>query len=120
MPRGIPKPKRYVPNSVPAIRRWVQASISFSLMSYGVYGLWIDDISMPTKRGMLHFHGFEAIILFLCIVCFAAHFFAIVVDHFDKRDNEIRYRSFENWIAFVGWCFGLISIIVLMVKHAYS
>lgn len=102
--------KKYVPNEVPLKERWFNLLSSVVLLSYGTYGVWINDLYIPAKRGGgVHLHDLPAWVMF------AAFFSAVVVmiseciDHYDRRNNEIRYQWFARVVKLVGWGFFCLS-----------
>ena len=107
----------YEPNHIPAFQRWFYGLGSLAILAYGMFGLWVDDIFLPGKRSKgMHFHGLEAWFLFGAIVCVAAGGFSVIVDHFDRRDNELNYRRFAKVTTFFGWSLFIISICIPFVR----
>ena len=46
------------------------------------------------------------------VLCGMAVLLAVVVDHYDRRDNEAAYRRFSEWAAV--WAWGLFLLALLM------
>ncbi len=52
------EPAAYTPNHIPFGTRVFYLLVGLALLAYGSYGLWIDDIFLPAKRGPgTHMHG---------------------------------------------------------------
>ncbi len=85
------------PNHIPEGERWWNGFLSFLLLSYGTYGLSVDDIYLPGRRGPgMHFHGVAAWLVYGAMVTAAANLISVIVDHYDKRNNETNYRLFAR------------------------
>lgn len=97
-------PAPYTPNHIPAGQRWLYGVLSAAAIAYGSYGIWWDDIFIPGKRSSgIHFHGLAAWLVFAGILCLAANFLSVIIDHFDTRNNETNYRLFARVTAWAGW-----------------
>jgi len=109
----------YNPNHIPAGERMVNAMLSSALLLYGITGLIIDDLYIPGKRRLgMHFHGEPILILFIAFLCAAANMMSVVVDHYDKRNNEIDYKRFARTSQVAGWTFFILAVILdLFVFH---
>ena len=109
------KEGNYIPNEIPLKNRVTNALLSLSIILYGSYGLYIDELWVPVaKRTSIVLSGVSALLMFIAILCAAVMFIAEVVDHYDKRDNEHTYYKvalyFKN-IAYV--VFGIAVIVGL-------
>ena len=101
------------PNKIPRSKQIFYLILSSTLIVYAVYGLSINDVYIPGKRGSgQHFHGVSAWFVAGAILSAAANLISVVVDHFDRRNNEIQYANFAafcEWLAAVlfvmGWIF---------------
>jgi hypothetical protein len=90
------------PNKIPRSTRIVYLFVSSVLIVYAAHGLSIDDIYIPGHRGSTgaHYHGLSAWFMACAIFSAAANMISVLVDHFDRRNNEIKYAHFA---AFCGW-----------------
>lgn len=71
---------------------------------YSVWGLAIDDIYIPGKRGGgIHFQGASAIMMGAAIILAAITFLIEIVDHYDRRNNEHWYENFSCAAIIIGW-----------------
>lgn len=107
------KSKYFSPNEISAFDRGLNTFLSILLLLYGIIGLLVDDIYLPGKhtRG-IHFHGTPAIIAFAGFMCFVLYLLTIVIDHYDRRNNERRYVQFRKFIRFMGYTLLLVAIFV--------
>ncbi len=95
--------KDYTPNQIPLQTRILRTLGSVALLAYGILGVVIDDLVIPGKRSSMHLHGLSAWLMALAIACAAVTLFAVVVDHYDRRNNESVYRRLERWAGKLGW-----------------
>src|SRR4051812_48569937 len=102
---------QYSPNRIPASTRAWNAVLSIVLIVYGAYGLYVDDLFIPSKRGGLYFHQEAAWVMYAAMICAALNLLSIVVDHYDERDNENNYRLFAKVTQIAGWIFFATAII---------
>lgn len=99
---------RYVPNEIPFKERVCHIILSILLIAYGTYGVLVNDLYIPGKRRGIHLHDVPAWIMYGAIICACMVLFAVVIDHYDRRDNEKHYRMFASVGEYVGWsCFGV-------------
>lgn len=93
----------YRANYVELDTRAVCLAGSALLICYAVASIIYDDffIWLPGRRstGYVHLHGIP--VWFACAAVLSAclSMLSIVVDHYDTRDNEIKYRRFAK-VAF--------------------
>jgi MFS family permease len=94
----------YSPNRIDLSTRVFHVLSSLGLLAYGAFGLWIDDLYVPGKRGKgIHFHGIAAVTMFFAMLSACVVLCSVVVDHYDRRDNESAYRRVATYGEFVGW-----------------
>lgn len=110
---------KYVPNIIPLGKRIWNILSSLFLLAYGAYGLWIGDIYIPGKRGSgTHLHGLAAWAMYAAFIAACLAMLSIIVDHFDKRDNEARYKYFADKCNTVGLVLIFVSFaIAIIAKH---
>lgn len=83
---------QYIPNEIPAMTRLFNIIVSFGIIAYGSYGLYINELYVPMRRGAsMTLSGTPAVVMFLAIVCATTMMATEVIDHYDKRDNEHSY-----------------------------
>jgi hypothetical protein len=93
----------YTPNHIPRSERGWNTFLSLLLVAYGTFGVWVDDIAIPGKRNVTHFHGVSAWLLYLAMLCGAANLMSVVVDHYDTRNNVHNYKLFARVTQVLGW-----------------
>lgn len=108
----------YVPNVIAPETRLKDLAISGFLLIYGTLGIAIDDLYIPGKRSKgLHYHGEPAWIVFGAMLLCIAAMLSEVVDHYDRRNNEHKYK----WFAKVcqGAALGLFILALLLDMIVY-
>jgi hypothetical protein len=82
----------HTPNHIPASVRIWNTFISVFLLVYGTFGIYTDDLYIPGRRTSgVHFHGEPAFFVYAAMVCAILNLISVVVDHYDKRNNEKNY-----------------------------
>ena len=110
---------RYIPNQVPLRERTVHIVLSLFLVAYGGYGLWVDDLYIPGKRSNgLHLQGAPAWMMYGAMICACVVLISLVVDHYDRRDNERRYRAISAAGEVLGWSLFGVSLFLGLVSKA--
>ncbi|KAB2901619.1 MAG: hypothetical protein F9K31_01255 [Dokdonella sp.] len=105
--------RRYTPNHIPKSERTTNIIFSVFLFAYGSYGVYINDLVVPGKRSSsVHLHDVPAWIMYGAIICACAVMLSVVVDHYDRRNNETNYRWFANIAKYVGWTLFVLSLIL--------
>lgn len=107
------------PNHIPYSERIVCVILSSILLIYGILGWVIDDLYLPGKRSRgIHLHGGSLWIMLGAFVCAAANLLSVVVDHYDKRNNETNYKLFAQVTKISGWVlFGIALLADLFFFH---
>lgn len=94
----------YIPNVIPEEERRANIIFSVLLFAYGSYGVWVNDLYIPGKRSRgVHLHDVPAWIMYAAMICACVVMLSVVVDHYDRRNNERHYRTFAEAGKFVGW-----------------
>ena len=76
------------------------------LLTYGTYGLYMNDILIPGRRGaVMHLSGIPAWLVYIAMLFAAANMLAVVIDHYDKRNNERAYLHIVVSSQWLGWIF---------------
>lgn len=103
----------YSPNHIPRAERLKNVLMSGALLAYGTFGLWIDDLFLPSKRGSgLHLHGLPVWVMYLAMILASANLLAVVVDHYDQRNNEHNYRRFAKLTQILGWAAFALALVL--------
>jgi len=102
------------PNQIPKRERNIKIGLSLFLLAYGGLGVAFDDLFVPGRRTRgAHFHGQEAWLMYGAMICAALVLLSVVVDHYDRRNNEGQYRTFARIFQILGWT---LFATALMVK----
>jgi hypothetical protein len=112
--------KPYSPNHIP-VRKRREYILFACLVSVVVsYSLYNDDFYFSTRRMRtgVHFHGFSAWLMSAAFVCMALNMLAVVFDHYDKRDNEIKYRQFARATLIFGLMFFIAAFAIAYIGHS--
>lgn len=124
-PSGLPEPKPpklhqfpvlddppicadedHVPNHFSVRERIGNLVLALTLLAYGLLSLSIDDMYLPGKyTSGIHLHGAAAWLMFGALLSSAAVLIALVIDHYDRRNNERRYVWFKRGASVAGWSF---------------
>ena len=80
--------------------------VSTLFIGYAVYGLLVNDTSLPSKRGMVQLHGWCVWSFFLAAVC-AALFFTSATG---GRIPGYRLQVFRRIMFVSGWFFFILSV----------
>ena len=113
----------YRPNRVPPKERFIFIVLSLFLIVYGSYGVLTDDLYIPTSgrrrysstprpNSGMHLHGPAAWCIYLAILCAVACMISMVVDHYDERDNEIKYKQFAQITQLLAVAFMVLGVIL--------
>ena len=107
----------HTPNHIPAGDRAWYVIFSLLLLAYGSYGVWVNDIYVPGKRSKgIHLHDVPAWIMYGAIICACLVMLSVVVDHYDRRNNETDYKLFATTFKFLGWCFFGLSLVMAVIR----
>lgn len=94
------------PNFFSVRERITNTLLATALLAYGAFGIYIDDLYIPGKQSRgVHLHGTSAWLMYAAFVCAAAVLFSLVVDHYDRRQNEHHYDRFKKVATMAGWSF---------------
>lgn len=108
---------RYIPNSIPAKERVNHIIFSLLIFAYGGYGIWVNDLYVPGRRSRgVHLHDGPAWLMFGAIVCACVVMLSIVLDHYDRRNNERHYRAISGAVGTLGWVLFGVSLLWGILK----
>jgi hypothetical protein len=104
------------PNKIPWQTRLYYMIASPVLLLYGTFGLIYDDIYIPGKRSRgIHFHGYTAIIVYFVFLFAISNMVSVIIDHFDKRDNEINYKYFAKVTSGIALALFVVAFVVQII-----
>lgn len=108
----------YVPNHIPSGARLGLVLSSLFLLAYGAYGVWVNDLYLPGRRGGIHLHDAAAWTMFGAITCGCIVMLLVIIDHYDRRENELNYWRATRFLRGLGWTCFVLSLIVGAVLDA--
>ena len=93
--------------------------LSLVLIGYGLVSAFHDDLYIPGKRSRgMHLHGEPMWVMLGFFFCASCNPITVVLDHYDRRDNERHYRTFARFTQVLGWSlFGLAIVLDIFVFH---
>lgn len=111
--KALPDPKQWTgPNSIKPSTRIQHGLASCALLAYAVYAVWIDDFFIPAKGGGgIHLHGLSAWLMFGAVCCAVVNLVSVVIDHYDRRNNELSYAHVAAATQWLGWTFFLAALV---------
>jgi hypothetical protein len=111
---------QFTSNHIKWTTRLYYSIASVSLFSYGAYGIYINDLFLPARGGGgTHFQDGPAYVLFGAIICGCLYMISVVIDHYDKRDNEDNYHDFGMIMKYLGIAL-LFAAIALKFKDLWN
>ena len=108
--------ERYRPNVVSLGERIFNSLIGVVLLIYGLAGLLTSHLNLNGRRVRIaELDGSPALLMASAFILGAVVLFTIVIDHYDKRNNERYYRIFR-WIATrLSWCLAASALIFHLI-----
>lgn len=107
----------FSPNHIPIKQRAINTLSSAFLLAYGGYGIWVNDFYIPGKRSKgLHLHDVPAWVMYGAFICACLVMLSVVVDHYDRRNNETNYKIFAAVFRFLGWFFFGLSLVLAISR----
>lgn len=111
---------KFIPNFIPKKERLKNSLIAVFLLLYGGYGVATDSLLFPARGGALELYGVPAWLMYIALIFASLNLLAVVLDHYDKRDNESKYKSFNKFSKVMAWIFCIISMILAVGQHAHN
>lgn len=110
--------QHHTPNHIPASKRFIYVLFSLFLLGYGGCGLWANDLEIPGRHGriVMRLHGVPAWIMYGAFICACVVMLSVVVDHYDKRNNETQYKNLADLFRILGCCFVGLSLVVAALQ----
>ncbi len=115
--RNVDREGNYIPNIVPLKDRIQHLIIALIFIVIGIYGMFNNglNISGMQVEGM-QFEGDTKWIVYVSLITGCLSSLSIVIDHYDKRDNEMKYYAFNKSINYLGTAI----VIGIFVRQLYS
>ena len=109
--------KRYIPNRIPIKQRLALIFLSLLFLFYGIWGIYRNDLAVPLSkrsRAVFHLHGFFMYIGLIGLIFFSTLCISVIVDHYDKRNNEEKYILLQKWLGEKAFVF-FVSAAILQI-----
>lgn len=115
-PGAKPRSEVFAPNKVPRAERWFNALLAVFLLCYGAIGFYSNSMSVGGRgRTWVLLREGPAWLMSAAMVVGALVLVSVVVDHYDRRNNETIYQAFK-WVAVrIGWSLAAASLL----SHLY-
>ena len=106
----------HTPNHIPRSERIINVLYASVIIGLGAVGLTTGSLLLPGKRTStangVALQGLSAWIMYAAMLCAAAVLLSVVVDHYDRRNNEVNYRRFAQIGKVLGWFLCFLSLAV--------
>jgi len=111
---------RYTPNHISLDKRAAYLVVSSAIIIYAVASLIQDDfyVWFPGKRGRHiseHLHGAAAWLAAGATFAAASNLLAVVVDHYDRRNNERNYRAYARF----SFLLAVALLVLAFIAHGF-
>lgn len=101
---GAGEGAEFKPNRIPLVERLGSVLLILVIGAYTLWSLGRNDFPVKIAKGPpAHLHGIAAWLMAGAAFSAVAVLISVLVDHYDKRDNEISYRQFVRVGSVVGW-----------------
>lgn len=108
----------YIANEIPLKERVFSLIIALGLLLYGLHGLYTGEIYIPSRsRGGIYLYDESVWIMFAALICGTGVFLSIILDHYDKRDNEHIYFKRGQMLKNVGLMLFCVAVTWEIVTH---
>jgi hypothetical protein len=108
--------QRYQPNEVPRAERVFNVVLGLFLLTYGTAGLLNHSLKFSSRgRVLLWLKNGPAWLMALAFILGSLVLLSVVLDHYDRRNNEHHYRTFRHMATRLGWC----AAAAALVSHLY-
>jgi hypothetical protein len=119
-PTSMVEPGEYVPNHIPLRERVFYTTGAVALFAYGLHGLRVNDLILPLfgrRRGLrlIHLQGAPALIVWVAMFMVCLGLLSVVIDHYDRRNNQERYDEFLFLAIMAAIVIGFLGLLVNMV-----
>jgi hypothetical protein len=114
------KPMPYRPNIVGIEIRLMNGITAAALIGYACYSVAKNHFYIPTKRGGLVFYDESAWMTFAVFCIAGVNLLVEVLDHYDKRNNEVYYKVFRRFTRYLFWLMLVLSLVLdAVVFHKF-
>jgi hypothetical protein len=110
---GVDIDGNYIPNRVSVFTRIRNLILSSLIMVYGIIGLINDDLNVKLSKSRIHHvHGTAAIVAVIGYMFGLCGLISVIIDHYDKRNNEHFYKRILRSASVIAFCLLVISVIL--------
>lgn len=107
----------YEPNVVPWTTRVAYALLAITFLAYGWVGLLVGEIWIPGRRTSgITLTGTSVWIAVAAIAVGSAGLLSVILDHYDRRNNEQRYKRLQQVSRVLSLCL----LVVAVLWHAHD
>jgi len=112
-PLPIDEGKPWRPNSVSLSERIFNLTLAIALLAQGVLGVYFAEVRLtpPKQRGAILLKEGPAWLMAAAMIVGALVLVSVVVDHYDRRQNERSYKIFRWLCVRLGLCLFVASLI---------
>lgn len=105
------------PNSVPLSDRVFNLVLALALLAQGFLGFYLGRLALspPKQKTAIVFREGAAWLMAAAMVVGALVLISVIVDHYDRRNNESSYKLFKWLSVHLGVCLFAASL----VAHVY-
>lgn len=110
------KKSEYKPNALPRGERVWNLCMSVLLLAYGSAGIYTARMNIRSRgRVLVALQEGPAWLMGAAAICGALVLLSLVLDHYDRRNNEHHYQAFK-WIAVrIGWALFVAALIAHLI-----
>ena len=98
----------------PLTSGWLRPSLiglAVLLVTYGAYGLFVNDLYLPGKRSPgTHYHGVAAFLIFMMLVSLATWIITFALGRTDSLGKQPANKRILKWLAGAGIVFMIAGI----------
>lgn len=102
----------YVPNKISKSKLVWNILLSGSLLVYGTVGIYLDDMLIFGKGRDTHFHAETAWLIYVAMIFASLNMLSVVADHYDQRNNELKYIRFAKMTQIIGLFFFALALVL--------
>lgn len=90
-------------------------ALSVILAGYCLAGLLSNDLAIPVRRyGIVRYHGFTVVLMFLAALCAAASMSFGIADDLRKAGSESDYGAYSRILGGIGRGFFGLSLVAIV------
>ena len=91
---------------------------SFLISLYAGFGLYIGKVAIPVRVRAYTFEGIATFVLAAAMFMAILNMLSVVIDHYDKRNNEHSYEQFARITYILGWVLFVVATILNVIQPA--